>query len=311
MSKLKLHIAEIEDFSESVLQDMGQRFELTTGPVTSLKLILDQVDIFWMRLGYIIDSTVLTPESKCKIIATPVTGIDHIDENLCQLLGVKIICLRGEKEFLKEVRATAEHSLLLTMMLMRRCVPAVIDVENGNWIRDKFRGHEIYKKKIGVLGLGRLGSIVAEYYQAMGCQIYYYDIVDIEADERYIKLESAESIVEHCDIISIHIPYNDSTHHVYRESFFLNFTRTKWLVNTSRGGVIDEQCLLKILQENKIAGAALDVLEGEPNISDNILVQYASSNDNLIITPHIGGNTFESFEKTERFIADRIIDSIL
>lgn len=307
---MKLHIAEVDDFSATVLADMRDRFELTTGPVSDLKKTLDNVDVFWMRLGYVIDHKVLSEDSRCKIIATPVTGIDHIDEELCKKLGVKIICLREEKEFLREVRATAEHSILLAMMLMRQSADAVLHTRNGNWNRDLFRGSEIYKKKVGILGLGRLGSIVAEYYKALGCEIYYYDIKDVDTPVKYNRLNSAQKIVQMTDIISIHIPYNRHTHHIYGQEFFAAFDNTKWIINTSRGGVINEKYLLEALESDNIAGAALDVLEGEPDIEDHPLIDYAQRNSNLIITPHIGGNTIESFAKTERFIADQILKTV-
>ena len=308
--KLKLHIAETEDFSQEVLTDMGNVFDLSTGSVDNIKSTLNEVDIFWFRLGYQIDKNVLDENSRCKILATPVTGIDHIDEKLCHKLGIKIICLRGEKEFLREVRATAEHSILLAMMLMRKAAAAVFHTQNTNWKRDLFRGHEIYKKNIGILGLGRLGKIVAEYYQVFGCQIFFYDTSKVEYPETWNMCNSAEEVIDNADIVSIHIPYNEHTDRIYGNKFFQHFTNQKWLVNTARGGVIDEQYMLRALKENRIAGAALDVLQGEPNNINEELINFSRENDNLILTPHIGGNTYESFEKTEKFIAQKIKEAI-
>jgi D-3-phosphoglycerate dehydrogenase len=307
---MRLHIAETEDFSKEVYDRMDRLFELTSGPVDDLKTLLEEVDIFWFRLGYRLDAQVLTAATKCKILATPVTGIDHIDEELCRKLGVRIICLRGETAFLKEVRATAEHCLLLTMMLMRKAADAVLETRKGFWNRDLYRGHEIYNKKVGILGLGRLGSIVASYFKSMGCSIYFYDTEEVAYDDEFNKCTNAQEVVEQSDIISIHIPYNQKNHHVYGEAFFQDFDNTKWLINTARGAIIDEKYLLKALTEHRIRGAALDVLEGEPNTQNNLLIAYAKDNDNLIITPHIGGNSYESFEKTEKFIAGKILEAV-
>lgn len=289
---------------------MSLQFELSTGPVEDLKKTLQDVDVLWFRLGYKIDETVIDSSTKCKIIACPVTGIDHIDENLCSSLGIQIICLRGEKEFLKTVRATAEHTLLLTMMLMRRSYFAFKDVLNDNWNRDNFRGYELFNKKVGILGLGRLGNITASYFHSMGCFINFYDIDDKITSAIYNRKESMEELISNSDIISIHLPYNTSTHHLYDKKFFSYFNNNKWLVNTSRGGIIKEEELLIALKENRIAGAALDVLSGEPKNINKEILQYAKSNENLIITPHIGGNTMESFEKTERFVAKKILQSL-
>ncbi len=307
---MRLHIAEVEDFSNKVYNHMDSIFELSSGPVDNLKTLLESVDIFWFRLGYKIDSSVLTANTRCKILATPVTGIDHIDEKLCAQMGIKIICLRGETEFLREVRATAEHTLLLTMMLMRKASEAVVQTHRGQWQRDLYRGNEIYKKKIGVLGLGRLGSIVAAYFKSLGCKICFFDVKEVSHDADFERCDSAIEVVEKSDIISVHLPYNSETHHIYGASFFDAFDETKWLVNTARGAIIDETYLLEALQNKKIKGAALDVLEGEPDTKNNPLVSYAKAHDNLIITPHIGGNTYESFEKTEEFIAGKILKAL-
>ena len=307
---MRLHIAETDDFSKEVYHQMAEVFELTSGPVSDLKYLLEEVDVFWFRLGYKIDSSVLTEKTKCKVLATPVTGIDHIDENLCTKLGIRIICLRGESEFLKEVRATAEHCMLLTIMLMRKASEAVSQTRNGNWNRDLYRGNEIYKKRVGILGLGRLGTIVASYFKAMGCKIYFFDTKEVSYDDEYIKCDNDLDVVVNSDIISIHIPYNDLTHHIYGDEFFKKFDDSKWLINTARGAIIDEKYLLEALNEKRIKGAALDVLEGEPDINENLLLAYSRENGNLIVTPHIGGNTYESFEKTEKFIAEKILNTV-
>ena len=288
---------------------MDHYFDLSTGFVEDLQTLLEEVDIFWFRLGYKINGTVLSDKTRCKILASPVTGIDHIDEELCASMGIKIICLRGETEFLKEVRATAEHCILLTLMLMRKSAKAVEETRPGTWNRDLYRGYEVYKKSVGILGLGRLGTIVADYFKSMGCKIYFYDIKPVEHDPDYIPCESAEEVVEKADIISIHLPYNNQNHHIYAKDFFNRLDQNKWLINTARGAIIDEKYLLEALRNNNIAGAALDVLEGEPEVAGNELLEYSRNNDNLIITPHIGGNTHESFEKTEKFIAHKILEA--
>jgi D-3-phosphoglycerate dehydrogenase len=266
------------------------------------------VDIFWFRLAYKIDSQVLSEKTKCKYLITPVTGIDHIDESLCEKLGIKIICLRGEYEFLNEVRATAEHTILLTLALLRNLVPSVNHVNNFQWLRDLFRGSELYKKNVGIIGLGRLGRIVADYFHAFGCNIFYYDIEEKNAP--YKKIDTPDQLVQNSDIISIHIPYNKMNHHFISDTLLSRFKKNSILINTSRGGVIDGVDLLQQLKNKNIQGAALDVLEGEPDIEKNKLIAFAKKNHNLIITPHIGGNTFESFEKTEHFIYEKLINSI-
>lgn len=311
MSKLKLYIAERNDFSNEVFQELENRFEIIDFKENiSIKEILKQVDIFWFRLAHKLDSTVLDKSTKCKYLLTPVTGIDHIDEKLCNELGIQIICLRGEVDFLKNVRATAEHTIVLTLALLRKIHPAVSDVQSGNWNRDNFRGYELYEKKVGILGYGRLGKIVARYFHAFDCEISYFDIEEKIGDTFCVKLNSIESLFENNDIVSLHIPLNEKTIGIINKDLLQKMKVNSILVNTSRGAIINEIDLIEVLKFKSIKGAALDVLDGEPNIQDSELVKYSKTNSNLIITPHIGGNTYESFAKTEKFLADKLVQII-
>ena len=302
-------IAESNDFSLEVIRYLESFAEVNLQAVdhTNLKEALEQCDIFWMRLGYQINSNVLTTNSRCKIIAVPATGIDHIDEKLCAELGVKVLSLRGERKFLKEVRATAELTIGLALALMRHIPHAYQSVRSGEWNRDQFRGNEIYKKTVGIIGLGRLGEIVGNYFLAMGMKVIAYDIRDEPKLLKQFEFkDSIETVVEKADLISLHVNYSPENHQLINEYIISKFKEGAYFINTSRGGLVDEHALLNRLQTGKLKGAALDVLWGEPNIENHPLVLYAKQNSNLLLVPHIGGNTFESFEKTERFIAEKI-----
>ena len=208
------------------------------------------------------------------------------------------------------MRATAEHTIALTLALLRKIHPAVSDVQSGNWNRDNFRGYELYEKKVGILGYGRLGKIVARYFHAFDCEISYFDIEEKIGDTFCVKLNSIESLFENNDIVSLHIPLNEKTIGIINKDLLQQMKVNSILVNTSRGAIINEIDLLEVLKFKSIKGAALDVLEGEPNIQNSELVKYSKSNSNLIITPHIGGNTYESFAKTEKFLADKLVQII-
>ncbi len=280
--------------------------DLSPVKADDLPAAMQTCDVFWFRLGFRLDASVLTKDQRCRVLATPVTGIDHIDEDLCESYGIKIVCLGGELEFLREIRATAEHTLLLAMSLMRRLVPAAKDVEGYHWRRDVFRGHELYQKNVGIVGFGRLGQIVANYFHCLGCQIHVYDIADKQIPTHYTRHTSLEQLIRASEIVTLHIPYNDRNHHFIDDEALANFDKDKILINTSRGGVIDEQALVEMLVTGRLAGVAMDVLEGEPFIAENKLVELSHSDDRVLITPHIGGNTYESFEKTEEFLAKKI-----
>ena len=311
---MRLRIAESKDFSENVVDFLKDYFTVDIMPCAQgeIKSILEEYDVFWFRLGYKIDKNVLSKKSKCKIIATPVTGIDHIDLNLCDSLGIKIISLKGETEFLRNIRATAELTINLTLSIMRKTNFAIDDVFNGNWNRDVFRGYELYEKKVGIVGLGRLGTIVSKYFKSFGCLVYYNDIKKKDVSDDIEFVPSLSSLISICDIISIHVDYNESTFNLFDKKVFKLFNNSKWLINTSRGQVIDENSLINCLETKNIAGVALDVIKNENKnvLLSNPLLKYSESNNNLIISPHIGGNTFESFKKTEMFIAKKIVKFI-
>ena len=310
--KPKLFLAESLDFNKDVLILLKEHAEVITNDKTEINLptILLENDIFWFRLGHKIDKEVLNESSRCRILVTPVTGLDHVDENLCNELGVEIISLRGESEFLKEVRATAEMTLALTLALLRNLIPARNSVLEGVWNRDKFRGSEVYKKNVGIIGVGRLGKITAEYFKALGANVKGYDPRE-DFPDNIDRADSLKGLLETSDIVLLHLKLDESTENLISEEEFDWFKDGSILINTSRGGVLDEHALLDALKSKKLSGAALDVIKGENEIQDdNALIKYAKENSNLIITPHIGGNTYESFEKTERFIADKLIQRI-
>lgn len=310
MKKLKIHIGEINDFNPVVLNKIKEQFNVTNfSKEVPLKIILNEVDVFWFRLGFKIDHLVLDQNTRCRYIVTPVTGIDHIDENLCNKLGIHIISLKGEFEFLKSIRATAEHTIAMTLALYRNLTDAILHTREGSWDRNKFRGRELFQKKVGIIGLGRLGFIVAGYFKAFGCEVGYYDIIEITSSD-FKRHENLDSLLEESDIVSVHVNYHRGNHHFFGKNQFNKMKKDAIFINTSRGGLVDENILLDSLISGKISGAALDVLQGEPEVSRNALITYASQHPNLIITPHVGGNTFESFEKTESFIFNKLLTAI-
>ena len=301
-------ILESQDFSEEVIRGLRKWATVDLGMPAGQNLlqVLARYDVCWFRLAHRIDERVLTEQSRCRVLVTPVTGIDHIDEQLCVRLGVKIICLRGEVEFLKEIRATAEMTLGLALALMRHIPQASTSVLAGEWDRDRFRGHELYRKTAGIIGLGRLGEITAGYFHTMGMNVIAYDPHRTSMPPHIVAVGSLEALAAKADLISLHVNYRPETHGLIGNHFFQYVKPSAFLINTSRGGIIDEHALLVALKEKRLAGAALDVLIGEPDIEANPLVAYARRHDNLLIVPHIGGNTYESFAKTESFMAKRL-----
>jgi D-3-phosphoglycerate dehydrogenase len=305
---LRIRIAEEQDFSPAVLDILRGVAEVDIAPCTAhdLPQIFNTYDVFWFRLGLQINRALLQQAKQLKVIATPVTGIDHIDETACAENNIRILSLRGAYDFLKEVRATAEHTLALTLALLRHLPSATEHAANGHWQRDLFRGHELYKKKVGIIGFGRLGEITAGYFHAFGCEVMYYDVVP--KTSAFAQAVTRLDDIAACDIISVHVNYTHATRDLIGRDFFNVCAPQSIFINTSRGGIVDEEALLEALQTKRIRGAALDVIQDEFGFStQNVLARYSREHHNLLLTPHIGGNTYESFEKTEQYLASALI----
>lgn len=308
---LNILVAETLNFSPEAVKGLQELGDVTLRDIEKENLTdaLAAYDVFWFRLKFKIEEKDFPPQFRCRYILCPVTGLDHIDLAACEKRGIQVLALRGETEFLKTVRATAEHTIGLTLSLLRHVPQAVASVNEGVWNRDLFKGHEIFGKKVGILGVGRLGTITAGFFKAFGAEVYGYDVKDFDASVCQ-KVGSIEELFELSDILSVHVAYNESTRHLVNASLLQNMKPRAVLINTARGGVVNSNDLLQVLQNKTIAGAALDVIEDEYNTGGNALVAYAKQNDNLIITPHIGGNTYESFAKTELFLLDKLKNAL-
>ena len=306
-------IAEPLDFSPEairILQTVADVQAMATDR-EQMQTALKSYDVVWFRLAHRIDRKMLAGALRTRMLATPVTGLDHIDLAACAERGVRVVSLQGETEFLRDVRATAELTLAITLALLRQIPQAAAHVLAGAWQRDRFRGRELFGKTVGLIGIGRLGRIVADYFAAFGCNVGAYDPrTDFPASPARRVLQLSELLAT-SDIVSLHVSYDESTRHLIGRQELSAMKPGAVLVNTARGGVIDEAALIEALQSGRLAGAALDVLDGEPDITaEHPLVAYARGHDNLLIVPHIGGNTVESFRKTECFLAQRVVEAL-
>jgi D-3-phosphoglycerate dehydrogenase len=240
---------------------------------------------------------------------SPTTGLDHIDLVEAGRRGVEVLSLQGEAEFLRDVRATAEHTIALIFALLRRIPSAVGHARDGGWSRDLFKGHELHGKTVGIVGFGRVGSLVARYLRA-------FDVDLLASDPRAeptsvpddVQLVALDRLLREADLITVHASLSRETERMFGRTQFQSMKRGAWFINTSRGQLVDEGSLLDALRSGQLAGAAIDVRTGERETVErkHPLVRYAYAHDNLLLTPHIGGCTFESMEKTERFMAEKL-----
>lgn len=311
---MRILVAEPKDFcaeAHAILNSLGS-VDLRTTSQSDLAEAVCQYDVIWFRLGLRFDEILLAnPQRKTRYLCTPVTGIDHIDLESCRRHDVSILCLKGEREFLKRVRATAELTIGMTLAVLRHIPEATRHVLDGGWNRDLFRGSEIFAKTVGIVGYGRLGAITAEYFHALGATVLAYDPFVKISNTNITTCPSLSELCRRSDIVSLHVSYDESTRHLIDEAVFRSMKPGAVLINTSRGGLVDEAALVTALDGGTVSAAALDVVEGEPCVDHrHNLVDYARHHSNLLLTPHIGGNTHESFVKTEVFLAEKLRRSL-
>lgn len=313
---MKIIVTESEDFSKVAVQHLSQYGEVTLLDVMDRTSLLEQTkdsDALFVRLRFFIDQAFIDNAPRLKYILSATTGLDHIDVAYFEAKGGTIISLKGEYEFLRSIPSTAEHTWGLLLALMRHTVPAFMDVKEGFWRRDLFKGNNLKGKKLGILGMGRVGSQVAKYGSVFDMQVGYYDVVKKE-DTSYKSFTTAKQLFEWADVISIHIHLNKENIQFIDSELLNQLSKDAVLINTSRGAVVDELYICELLVTKRLKGYATDVIESEMQTKDNLtnvpLIALAKEGYNVLITPHIAGATYESMEMTEEFITGKFIKQL-
>lgn len=297
--------------AKEVLSSLGEVDYLDLNQIELLSKI-ELYNILVVGLGLNIDKAVLDKADNLKIIATATTGLDHIDVGYAKSKGMEVVSLRGETEFLNTITSTAELAFGLMIDLLRLTHHAFFDVKNYHWDRESFRGHSLLGQTLGIVGLGRLGIAMARYANAFGMKVLACDpnLDDNVFIDNNCHKVSFDDLVKESDVISIHVHLDKDTENMFNQKIFQQMKNSAYLINTARGKIVNEQDLLKSLENKQLAGYATDVLADELNFDKEFinhpLVEYAKTHNNFIIVPHIGGMTHESREATDIFIAEKI-----
>lgn len=268
-------------------------------------------DALIVRLGHRVDAQLLDAAPRLRVVATATTGLDHVDLKAAKVRGVEVLSLRGENEFLRTVVATAEHTWALLLALLRSIPAAAAAVRRGEWDRDAFRGRELDGKRLGIVGLGRIGERVARYGQAFGMEVRAYDRYRETWPADVIRMPTLETLLETSDVLTVHVPSNEDTRGLIGRRQLSRLPNGAIVVNTARGAVVDGAAVADFIKSGRLAGAAVDVVEGETGpggLAADPLVLAARETDHVLITPHIGGATAESMEKTEIFMAGKLAE---
>jgi D-3-phosphoglycerate dehydrogenase len=245
-----------------------------------------EYDAFIVRSRTKIDREVLDRATKLRLVARPGTGLDNVDVEYAKSKGVTVM---NSPESL--VEGVAEHVVLLMLALSRKLVSADVGTRAGKWEKNALMGRELKGKALGIVGLGRIGKRIAEIAKTLGMSVMFYDVIAIPPEvvaSLGAKVVELEELFASSDFITLHVPMTPQTAHMVSAQRLAQMRKTAFIVNTSRGGVIDEAALAAALQNGTIAGAALDVFEKEPPAGPILTAP------NTILTPHIGGQTEEA-----------------
>lgn len=304
---INILITESNNYSKEALKILEKIGKVYQKNLDYKKLIkeISSYDVIIVKLGIKFDERIISKASKLKVIVSPTTGLDHLDLNFLKKKKVKVLSLKNETSFLNKINATAEFNFGLIIALMRKFKLAIDDVQLGHWDRTNFVGSELNKKTIGIIGLGRIGKKLGIYCKSFGMQVIYYD--SVVKNKSFKKIQSLKVLVSKSDVISLNISSDNRNTNFIDKNIISNFKKGSYFINTSRGFLVDENYLAQMLKEKKIYGVALDVISNEyVSLKKNKFFKLMNDGYNVILTPHIGGASFESMTLTEIFMARKL-----
>lgn len=270
-----------------------------------LEKIIDYQGII-IRSRIPLDKNFLTKASHLKFIARVGAGMENIDIETAENLGIKLInSPEGNRD------SVAEHVVGMLLILMNRLFIASNEVKNGIWKREENRGDELLGKTFGIIGYGNMGKATAKRLSGFGVEVIFHDILPNLSDE-FATQVSLEELQKRADILSLHIPLTEETHYLVNEEFISKMDKNFYFINTARGKNLKTKALVEAIESGKVLGACLDVLEYEKSSFENLEIEnqdlkYLLDSEKVIVTPHIGGWTHQSKEKLAQVIVDKIL----
>lgn len=296
-------------FSQEAKQTLQARYsysEASWGEVLQ-ENFTSTADIIIVRFKRRIDTVVLKKFPDLKIIFTATTGTDHIDVAQCNARNIIIWCLKPFTDFLRTIPSTAEHTFALMLALVRNVPKAHHAVAAGAWNRDLFFGSQLKNKTLGIVGLGRTGTLVAKFAATFGMRVVYYDPF-VNGTEQYERVNDLNKLLKVSDIVTLHVHLNKNTEFLLNSNNCTHFKQGAYLINTSRGRIVDERLMVELLEAGVLKGIASDVISNEHGfLSDSALYQGLKSGLNIILTPHIGGATIDALNDCESFLAKQLV----
>jgi D-3-phosphoglycerate dehydrogenase len=295
-----------EDVTGTGIKRLEAKYEVTFAPelwkaLPQLEESVKGIEALIVRNQTKVTASLLAKSTALRVIGRAGAGYDNIDVNAASQAGV-VICYSPEENAV----SVAEHVFALMLALARKIPGADRSVKSGEWDRKKYHGFELFGKTLGILGLGKIGLRVALRAKAFGMRILAHDAYlsspHLHVTESGALLVSMDQLLTESDFLTVHLPLNEETRGMLSAKNFQKMKPTAFLINTSRGEVLVEEELIKALKDGRPAGAALDVREEEPPSPESPLHAF----DNVILTPHTAGLTYEAQEKVIEAIAEDV-----
>ena len=303
-------VTEPDALAPPALVELRRFGPVTLGPFDRQELLCAVADaeILMVRLSHNIDREVLSAATNLRAVISATTGLNHIDVTACQERNIEIVCTRGERAFLSTITGTAELALALLLNLARHIVVAYGDVLAGNWRRDAFRGTSLRGLTLGIIGMGRLGYLMAEYSQALGMRVLGFDSKPLVVPP-YAEMTSLEDVLRRSDAISLHASHREGEPPILTANSLAQCRPGVLVVNTARGELVDETAMLHALESGQVGGYGTDVIadEATTDIANHPVIRYAREHDNVIVAPHIGGATLDGLQRAESFVVGKAL----
>ncbi|WP_425391837.1 NAD(P)-dependent oxidoreductase [Ekhidna sp.] len=310
MSEVK-RILIADDMHEVILALLKEKgFDPVYLPVIDRKGILKIIREFEgliIRSKTAVNKELVDAGPNLKFIARAGAGMDKVDEDYLNGKGITAInAPEGNRD------ALGEHAMGLLLGLLHKISTAHNQIKSGVWDREGNRGIELKGKVVGIYGVGNMGMSFARKLRGFDCEVIGFDKFKGTFEGGFIKNVELDELMERTEVLSIHIPLNVETRHLFDEAYLRSFKKLKVLINTARGEILDTQALIQLLEEGTLYGAGLDVLENEKlneySASEKELLEKLNAQPNVLITPHVGGWTYESYQRISEVIAGKIAE---
>ena len=320
MDNIKKHIAVITPITHlkgvyDLLLTKGDVFLLEKGNKDQVKKLLLEKDINVIvcnpnHQNYKIDEELLNG-TQVNIINSCSTGLNHIDLEYCKKNNIEIQCHKNDYELINQLPSTSELAFGLMVSLLRSIPKCNHHVSNYNWDYTQFMGRQIKGLKIGIIGYGRLGKMMFNYCKSFGAKVKVYDPYKKEdMDDSFLLnyySSSLEDLFQECDVISLHVHVTDETKYMINQKLLGLSKKGLYLVNTSRGEIVNEEDIVQSLNNKNLLGYGTDVIEDEFNdITNSPIIKAMNKDLNIIITPHIGGMTMEGQTKAYKWSINKL-----